>query len=118
MALCPSAMPDAHTRPRWVSLSGSDNAAADEAQDWSDLCWNVAPSRGYVPVAIFYEVRTVPNPSAGSGTGGGGGGGGGPGGGPGGKGGGKGGGRGYGSKGKKGFNKSQPAMQAKGGPHN
>ena len=66
MALCPSAMPDAHTRPRWVSLSGSDNAAADEAQDWSDLCWNVAPSRGYVPVAIFYEVRTVPNPSAGS----------------------------------------------------
>jgi hypothetical protein len=97
VALCPSEPIGTNDPPRWVSLDGSDNAAVDEASNWEDLCWNVGPRRGFVPVTLLYQINAMPFDSR---TGGGGGGvGGGVGGGAvGGKGGGKGAGKGGGFK--------------------
>lgn len=55
MALCPEVTQ--HSQSPWVSLDGEKNHADAVARDWVELC-KVAPKRQYVPVALFYEIKT------------------------------------------------------------
>ncbi len=55
MALCPELTQ--HSQSPWVSLDGENNHADPVARDWVELC-KVAPKRQYVPIALFYQVKT------------------------------------------------------------